>query len=98
MLSVTNKPFLLSVIMLSVVMLSVIMLSVVMLNVVAPFQPRLIFVPKVRGGVPLFSLDQALPLPANIRLGRKGLTVTNTLAYFKTELIAAVKSLIVLAP
>ncbi len=41
MLSVTNKPFLLSVIMLNVVMLNVIMLnvvmlSVVMLNVVAP--------------------------------------------------------------
>ncbi len=66
MLSVTNKPFLLSVIMLSVVMLSVVMLCVIMLsvimlsvvmlsvimqNVVAPFQPRLIFVTKVRGGV-----------------------------------------------
>jgi hypothetical protein len=36
MLSVTNKPFVLSVVMLSVVMLSVVMLSVVMLNVVAP--------------------------------------------------------------
>jgi hypothetical protein len=32
--SVTNKPFMLSVVMLSVVMLSVIMLSVVMLNVI----------------------------------------------------------------
>ncbi len=75
----------LSVVMLCVVMLSVIMLSVIMLNVVAPFQPRLIFVTKVRGGVPLFSLDQALPLHANIRLGQKWLTVANTLAYFKTE-------------
>ncbi len=36
MLSVTNKPFVLSVIMLSVVMLNVAMLSVVILNVVAP--------------------------------------------------------------
>ncbi len=34
MLSVTNKPFMLSVIMLSVIMLSVIMLSVIMLSVV----------------------------------------------------------------
>jgi hypothetical protein len=36
MLSVTNKPFTLSVVMLNVVMLNVIMLSVVMLNVVLP--------------------------------------------------------------
>ncbi len=36
MLSVTNKPFMLIVVMLSVVMLSVVMLSVVMLNVVVP--------------------------------------------------------------
>jgi hypothetical protein len=34
MLIVTNKPFLLSVVMLSVIMLSVIVLSVVMLNVI----------------------------------------------------------------
>jgi len=34
MLSVTNKPFMLSVIMLSVIMLSVIMLSVIMLSVI----------------------------------------------------------------
>jgi hypothetical protein len=37
MLSVTYKPFMLSVIMLSVVMLNVVMLSVVMLNVLTPF-------------------------------------------------------------
>ena len=36
MLSVINKPIMLSVIMLSVVMLSVVMLSVVMLSIVAP--------------------------------------------------------------
>ncbi len=36
MLSVTNKPIMLSVVMLNVVMLNVVMLSVVMLNVVAP--------------------------------------------------------------
>ncbi len=36
MLSVANKPIMLSVIMLSVIMLNVVMLSVVMLSVVAP--------------------------------------------------------------
>ncbi len=36
MLSVTCKPFMLSIIMLNVVMLSVVMLNVVMLSVVAP--------------------------------------------------------------
>jgi len=34
-------------------------------------------------------------LPTNIRLGWKGLTVTNALAYCGTELITAVKSFIV---
>jgi hypothetical protein len=48
MLSVTNKPLMLSFIMLSVIMLSVIMLnvvalSVVMLNVVAPYQVPIFF-------------------------------------------------------
>ncbi len=38
----------------------------------------------------------ALALSANIRLGWKGLTVTNTLAYHDVELIAAVKIVIVL--
>jgi hypothetical protein len=37
MLSVTNKPFMLCVIMLGVVKLSVIVLNVITLNVVAPF-------------------------------------------------------------
>jgi hypothetical protein len=32
-------------------------------------------------------------LPTNIRLGWKGQTVTNALAYYKTELSAVVKSL-----
>ncbi len=36
MLSIANKPFLLSFIMLSVIMLRVIMLNVIMLNVMAP--------------------------------------------------------------
>jgi hypothetical protein len=35
-------------------------------------------------------------LSKNIRLGQKRLTVTNTLAYYDTELITTVKSLIVL--
>jgi hypothetical protein len=38
MLSVANKPFVLSIIMLSVVMLSVVMLNVAMLNIVASCQ------------------------------------------------------------
>jgi hypothetical protein len=38
MLSVTYKPFVLSVVMLSVVMLNVIMLSVIMLSVVSPLK------------------------------------------------------------
>ena len=36
MLSITNEPLILSVVMLRVIMLNVIMLSVVMLNVIAP--------------------------------------------------------------
>ncbi len=38
MLSVTYKPFILSVIMLNVIMLNVVMLSVIMLSVVAPYE------------------------------------------------------------
>jgi len=34
-------------------------------------------------------------LPTNIRIGMKGLTVTNTIAYNSTEFIPAVKSFIV---
>jgi hypothetical protein len=37
-----------------------------------------------------------LDLPENIRLGRKLVTVSNTLAYFVVELITAFKSFIVL--
>jgi hypothetical protein len=36
MLSVTNKPFMLSAVMLNVLMLNTVMLSVILLNVVAP--------------------------------------------------------------
>ncbi len=38
MLTVANKPFVLSIIMLNVVMLNVVMLNVIMLNVVAPLK------------------------------------------------------------
>ncbi len=38
------------------------------------------------------SLRQALALPANIRLGRKGLPRTNTLTYYENLLITTVKS------
>ncbi len=41
-------------------------------------------------------LGKLLALLANIRLGRNGLTVTNTLAYYKHSSIAAVKSFITL--
>ncbi len=34
-------------------------------------------------------------IPANIRLGWKKLTVTNTLAYYDMEVITAVKSFVV---
>jgi hypothetical protein len=44
MLSVANKPFMLSVIVLRVVMLNVFILSIVMLNIVAHFKVKL-FVP-----------------------------------------------------
>jgi hypothetical protein len=48
MLSVTNKPFMLSVIMLNVVMLSVVILNVVILNVVTPacFVKKMFAIPK----------------------------------------------------
>jgi hypothetical protein len=67
------------------------------------FQPILIFAgeagayPKVehlKGAL----LGQAQALPANIRIGLKGLPGTNTLAYYENLLITAVKSLIVHAP
>jgi hypothetical protein len=58
------------------------------------FQPCLMFVGKARA--PLVFPD--LALPANIRLGWKGLPGTNTLAYYKNPLITAVKSFIVQAP
>ena len=40
------------------------------------------------------SLGKALALPANIRLGWKGLPGTNTLAYYQKAYLTAVKSFI----
>jgi hypothetical protein len=46
----------------------------------------------------LHSKGRLLALPTNIKLGWKSLTVTNTLAYFITELVTAVKYFIVQTP
>jgi hypothetical protein len=43
-------------------------------------------------------LVRILALPTNISLGGKGLTGTNTLAYYGHELITAVKSFMTLGP
>ncbi len=43
-------------------------------------------------------LELARTLPANSRLGWKGLTVINTLAYYNTAGITAVRSCLVQAP
>jgi hypothetical protein len=43
-------------------------------------------------------LGQALALPANNRLGWKGLSVTNTLAYYENLLFTATKSFTTFAP
>jgi hypothetical protein len=64
-----------------------------------PFQPSLMFAGKAEPtqvkkllGAPL------LALPANIRLGWKGLPGTNTLAYYGNLKITAAKSFIIQAP
>ncbi len=44
------------------------------------------------------SLGKALASPAHIRLGWKGLSGTNTLAYYKNLYFMTVKSFIVQAP
>jgi hypothetical protein len=56
-------------------------------------QPRLGACPSLR----FHSLNLLLALLESIRLGWKGLTVTNTVAYFNTILIVTVKSLKILA-
>jgi hypothetical protein len=44
------------------------------------------------------ALPPLLPLPSNIRLAWKLLTVSNTLAYYNTKLFTTVKSFISQAP
>jgi hypothetical protein len=46
----------------------------------------------------LHSIGRLLSLPANIRLRWKGMAVANTLAYYVTATITAVKIFIVQAP
>jgi hypothetical protein len=41
----------------------------------------------------LHSNGKLLALPVNTRVGRKGLRVTNTLAYYNIEIITAVKNI-----
>ncbi len=59
------------------------------------FHPSLTFEGKAKSK---WTPGYAPSLPADIRKGLKWLTVTNTLAYHGSELITAVKSLIVQAP
>ncbi len=63
---------------------------------VSHFRPSLIFTVKPGGKVPLIiihSNGRLLALLAINRLGRKLLMVTNTLAYYRKELMTAVKNL-----
>ncbi len=46
----------------------------------------------------MFHSGSHLVLPTNIRLGWKSIQVANTLAYYDTAIITAVKSFIVQAP
>jgi hypothetical protein len=46
----------------------------------------------------MFHSGSFLVLPTNIRLGCKSMQVANTLAYYDTAIITAVKSFIVQAP
>ncbi len=46
---------------------------------------------------PLFN-GRLLAFPANVGLGRKSMAIANTLAYYNTVTITAVKSFIVQAP
>ncbi len=66
---------------------------------VSYFYPSLIFACKaVRVGPYVGSTLVGSSLAANIRLGWKQLTVTNTLAYYGMEQITAVKSFKLLVP
>ncbi len=46
----------------------------------------------------MFHSGSLLVMPTNIRLGWKSVQVANTLAYYDTAIITAVKSFIVQAP
>jgi hypothetical protein len=65
-----------------------------------PFQHSLVFVGKAkslpeRGNLSRASLKgMPLALPTNIKLGKKGLPGTNTIAYYKNPQITTVKSFI----
>ncbi len=48
-----------------------------------PFQTRLMFVGQVRSGTPESGFTQVGTGLTNIRLGRTGLPVINTLAYYE---------------
>ncbi len=68
-----------------------------------PSQPSLMFLVKARSyprveHLKSASLGQASAVPANIMLGWRDLTVTNTLAHYKNLLITAIKNLIRVAP
>ncbi len=43
-------------------------------------------------------MGRLIALPADLKLGQKGLIFTNALAYYDTELISAIKSFLILAP
>ncbi len=62
-----------------------------------PLQPSLIFVCKDRSQ-PKSGAPEVPTLPLNIRLGWKGISGTNTLAYYEHSQIAAVKSFMTLGP
>ncbi len=57
-----------------------------------PFQPSLMFMVTTRALVKHLSDAPLQALPANIKLGWKGLPGTNTLAYYESSQITDVKS------
>ena len=68
------------------------------------FHLSLIFAGKARslplewGFCKVFHSGSLLVLPTNIRLGLQSIKVANTLAYYDTAIITAIKSFIVQAP
>ncbi len=62
------------------------------------FRPSLIFLSEARSNVAgVAQLGETLTLPTIIRLGCKGLIMSNTVAYYITKLIPVVKSFVVQA-